>query len=57
LHYYINKYRRVFPRNGMNWRTSAHYIEISHIYTIEMMKKYSKIYDVAWDKFTRENAR
>ena len=37
--YYMKKYNRILPRNVLNWRTSAHYIEINRIYSTEMTKK------------------
>ena len=36
--YYL-KYKMVFPHAALNNRTSAHYIEINHIFFVEMMKK------------------
>ena len=39
LAYYVAKYQRLLPHNALNWRTSAHYVEINRIYTVEMMKK------------------
>lgn len=39
LQYYVRKYNRLLPHNILNWRTSAHYIEINRIYNIEMSKK------------------
>lgn len=53
--YYEAKYSRKFPRNSMNWRTSAHYIEIQHIYIVEMMKKFLGLEKEAWAKY--EQAR
>jgi hypothetical protein len=32
----------MFPPNFLHNRISAHYIEINHIFAIEMMKKYQK---------------
>ena len=39
LAYYMYKYQRVFPRNVLNYRTSAHFLEINRIYNTEMVKK------------------
>ena len=33
------KYRMVFPPSALNNRVSAHWIEINHIFFIEMLKK------------------
>eukprot|EP00825_Cyclidium_porcatum_P046391 TRINITY_DN7274_c0_g1_i1.p1 TRINITY_DN7274_c0_g1~~TRINITY_DN7274_c0_g1_i1.p1 ORF type:complete len:143 (-),score=23.91 TRINITY_DN7274_c0_g1_i1:167-553(-) len=33
------------PLNSLNQRTSAHYIEINHIYGAEMIKKYHKVHE------------
>jgi len=54
LLYYINKYNRQFPRNSLNWRTSAHYLEISHIYTVEMTKKYLEVEKEIWEEHLRQ---
>lgn len=32
------------PLNSLNQRTSAHYIEINHIYGAEMIKRYHNLY-------------
>ena len=53
LLYYIFKYSRQLPRNSLNYRTSAHYLEISHIYTVEMTKKFLEIEK----KMTQEHER
>lgn len=39
LLHYMNKYSRGFNYNILNWRTSAHYIEINRIYHYEMTKR------------------
>lgn len=54
LLYYQSKYGRIFPRNSLNWRTSAHYLEIAHIYTVEMTKKLIKLENEMWDEHQRE---
>ncbi len=33
----------IFPHNVLHTRLSAHYIEINHIFTVEMFKKYRKV--------------
>ena len=35
--------KMLFPPNALNNRTSAHYIEINHIYMVEMFKRYRKV--------------
>ena len=45
LLYYINKYQRNMPLNTLNWRTSAHYLEINRIYNYEMTARLHKLYD------------
>ena len=40
LSYYMRKYNRLFQHNILNWRTSAHYIEINRIYSNEMTNKF-----------------
>jgi hypothetical protein len=44
LAYYILKYQKAMPFNTLNWRTSAHYLEIDRIYSYEMMARYQKLY-------------
>jgi hypothetical protein len=39
VHYWVKRYNRALPHNILNWRTSAHYIEINRIYNVEMTKK------------------
>ena len=38
--YWFSKYKMMFPPQMMNNITSAHYIEINHIFVTEMFKKY-----------------
>ena len=38
--FWYARYGMMFPPNFLHNRLSAHYIEINHIYTVEMMKKY-----------------
>mmetsp|Transcript_27966 Transcript_27966/g.5102 ORF Transcript_27966/g.5102 Transcript_27966/m.5102 type:complete len:98 (+) Transcript_27966:221-514(+) len=45
LLYYMNKYQRLFPRNSLNYRTSAHYIEINKVYSFEMFKRFEDFYE------------
>jgi hypothetical protein len=56
LLYYTATYSRSLPRNTLNWRTSAHYIEISRIYTFEMMKKAVKLESQYWEEHERNKA-
>lgn len=56
LQYYIEKYKRFFPHNSLNWRTSAHYIEISRIYTTEMTKKFIALERKMLDEQQRKRA-
>lgn len=56
LLYYIEGYSRILPRNTLNWRTSAHYIEINRIYTFEMMRKAMALEGEYWEQHQRERA-
>lgn len=38
--FWYSRYNMMFPPNFLHNRLSAHYIEINHIFSIEMMKKY-----------------
>ena len=38
--FWFGRYGMMFPPSFLHNRLSAHYIEINHIFTIEMMKKY-----------------
>ena len=38
--FWFHRYNMMFPPNFLHNRLSAHYIEINHIFGIEMMKKY-----------------
>ncbi len=38
--FWYGRYGMMFPPNFLHNRLSAHYIEINHIYAVEMMKKY-----------------
>ena len=38
--FWYARYNMMFPPNFLHNRISAHYIEINHIFTVEMMKKY-----------------
>ena len=38
--FWYARYNMMFPPNFLHNRISAHYIEINHIFAIEMMKKY-----------------
>ena len=38
--FWYARYGMMFPPNFLHNRLSAHYIEINHIYAVEMMKKY-----------------
>ena len=38
--FWYARYGMMFPPSFLHNRLSAHYIEINHIFTIEMMKKY-----------------
>ncbi len=38
--FWYARYNMMFPPNFLHNRLSAHYIEINHIFSIEMMKKY-----------------
>jgi len=38
--FWYQRYNMMFPPNFLHNRLSAHYIEINHIFGIEMMKKY-----------------
>lgn len=51
--YYATRYKRVLPRNILNWRTSAHYIEINRIYSVEMSKKLSILGRQAYEDHER----
>ena len=41
--YWYSRYRMIFPPQLLNNRTSAHFLEIDHIFTVEMFKKYTQI--------------
>ena len=56
LLYYIEGYSRVLPRNTLNWRTSAHYIEINRIYCFEMHKRGLQMEMDYWEQHEREKA-
>ncbi|CAG9319644.1 unnamed protein product [Blepharisma stoltei] len=56
LAYFNAKYSRKFPRNTLNWRTSAHYLEISRIYTVEMIKKLAVIEQELAEEHRRQKA-
>ena len=38
--FWYSRYNMIFPPNFLHNRISAHYIEINHIFAIEMMKRY-----------------
>ena len=38
--FWYQRYNMMFPPNFLHNRISAHYIEINHIFAIEMMKRY-----------------
>ena len=38
--FWYSRYNMMFPPNFLHNRLSAHYIEINHIFAVEMMKKY-----------------
>jgi len=38
--FWFQRYNMMFPPNFLHNRISAHYIEINHIFAIEMMKRY-----------------
>ena len=38
--YWFDRYNLMFPPSYLHNRLSAHYIEISHIYCVEMLRKY-----------------
>jgi predicted membrane protein len=38
--FWYTRYNMMFPPNFLHNRLSAHYIEINHIFAIEMMKRY-----------------
>jgi hypothetical protein len=38
--FWFARYNMMFPPSFLHNRLSAHYIEINHIFSIEMMKKY-----------------
>ena len=40
--FWFARYRMMFPPSFLNNRTSAHYLEITHIYTVEMFKRYQQ---------------
>lgn len=56
LLHFNHKYNRRFDRNTLNWRTSAHYLEISRIYMVEMSKKFITIENEMWDEHQRKKA-
>ena len=39
-HYWFERYHLMYPPNFLNNRMSAHYLEIAHIYAVEMLKRY-----------------
>lgn len=41
--FWYQRYNMLFPPNFLHNRISAHYIEINHIFSIEMMKKYQVV--------------
>ena len=41
--FWYQRYNMMFPPNFLHNRLSAHYIEINHIFGIEMMKKYQAV--------------
>ena len=38
--FWYSRYNMMFPPNFLHNRISAHYIEINHIFAIEMLKRY-----------------
>jgi hypothetical protein len=54
LAYYMKKYNRILPTNALNWRTSAHYIEINRIYSIEMTKKFINLLHEVYEEKERK---
>ena len=40
--FWYARYNMMFPPSFLHNRLSAHYIEINHIFAVEMMKKYNK---------------
>ena len=38
--YWFERYKIMYPPNYLNNRMSAHYLEIAHIYAVEMLKRY-----------------
>ena len=38
--YWFDRYNMMFPPSYLHNRLSAHYIEISHIFAVEMLRKY-----------------
>ena len=41
--FWYSRYNMMFPPNFLHNRLSAHYIEINHIFAIEMMKRYQGV--------------
>jgi len=41
--FWYSRYNMMFPPNFLHNRVSAHYIEINHIFAIEMLKRYQKV--------------
>ena len=41
--FWYTRYDMMFPPNFLHNRISAHYIEINHIFAVEMMKKYQHV--------------
>ena len=41
--FWYARYNMMFPANFLHNRISAHYIEINHIFAIEMIKKYQVV--------------
>jgi hypothetical protein len=41
--FWFGRYNMMFPPSFLHNRISAHYIEINHIFAVEMMKKYQKV--------------
>ena len=41
--FWYNRYQMIFPASFLHNRLSAHFIEINHIFTVEMFKKYRAV--------------
>lgn len=54
LSYYVKRYHRTFEKNILNWRVSAHYIEINRIYNYEMTKRLVKFSEEIRDEHERK---